>query len=87
MKEQLDTQTDPILEEYYRRKAEFAAKFNSMEELTAHLKEVNAQEKARGRKYIPASPPPPDFEERIEKIYKELGIVRKSENKASDEQL
>ncbi len=87
MKEKPEPSTDPVLEEIYRRKAEFNAQFNSMEELSAYLKEVNAQEKARGRKYIPAPPPPPDFEERIEKIYKELGIVRKSENKASDEQL
>ena len=56
MKEKLDPPTDPILEECYRMKAEFAAQFNSMEELTAYLKEVNAREKARGRKYIPAPP-------------------------------
>ncbi|RKU08682.1 hypothetical protein C6501_16205 [Candidatus Poribacteria bacterium] len=85
MKEKLDNQTDPILEEYFRMKEEFNAQFNSMEELTAYLKEVNTQEKARGRKYRPAPPPPPDFEERIEKMYKELGIVRKSEDKVSDE--
>ncbi|RKU08683.1 hypothetical protein C6501_16210 [Candidatus Poribacteria bacterium] len=84
MKEKPDPPTDPILEEIYRMKEEFAAKFNSMEELTVYLKEVNAQEKARGRKYRPAPPPPPDFEERIEKMYKELGIVRKSEDKVSD---
>ena len=85
MKEELDPQTDPILEEYYRMKEEFNAQFNSMEDLCAHLKEVNKREKARGRKYIPAPPPPPDFEERIEKAYKELGLKRKPENKVSDE--
>ena len=86
MKEQPEPLTDPVLEEIYRMKAEFAAQFNSMEELIAHLKEVNAREKARGRKYIPAQPPPPDFYKNIEKMKKELGIVRKSENKVSDEQ-
>ncbi len=85
MKEKSDPPTDPILEEIYRMKAEFAAKFNSMGELTAHLKEVNKREKARGRKYISAPPLPPDFEKNIEKIYKELGIVKKPEGKVSDE--
>ena len=86
MKEKPEPQTDPVLEEIYRMKEEFNAQFNSLEELNAYLKEVNAQEKARGRKYIPAPPLPPDFEERIERAYKELGIVRKPENKVSDEQ-
>ena len=85
MKEELDPQTDPILEEYYRMKAEFNAQFNSLEELNAYLRKIEKKEKARGRKYIPAPPPPPDFEERIEKAYKELGIERKPENKVSEE--
>ena len=85
MKEKPEPPTDPVLEEIYRMKAEFNAQFNSMEELNAYLKEVNAREKARGRKYIPAPPPPPDFEKNIEKIYKELGIKMKQENKVSDE--
>lgn len=85
MKEKPDPPTDPILEEIYRMKAEFNAQFNSMEELSAHLKEIEKREKARGRKYISAPPPPPDFEKNIEKIYKELGIVKKPEDKVSDE--
>ncbi len=85
MKEKPEPPTDPVLEEIYRMKEEFNAQFNSMEELNAYLKEVNAREKARGRKYIPAPPPPPDFEKNIEKIYKELGIKMKQENKVSDE--
>jgi hypothetical protein len=85
MKEKPEPPTDPILEEIYRMKAEFNAQFNSMEELSAHLKEIEKREKARGRKYIPAPPPPPDFEKNIEKIYKELGIRRKQKNKVSDE--
>ena len=84
MKEQLDPPTDPILEEIYRMKAEFNAQFNSMEELTAYLKKVNAREKARGRKYIAAPPPPPDFYKNIEKMEKELGIVKEPEDKVSD---
>lgn len=85
MKEQLDPQTDPILEEYYRMKEEFNAQFNSMEELSAHLEEINKREKARGRKCRLTPPPPPDFENNIEKMYKELAIKREQENKMSDE--
>ena len=77
MKEKPDPPTDAILEECYRMKADFAAQFNSMEELTAYLKEVNAREKARGRKYIPAPPPPPDFLKKIENL-------RKHSDKVSD---
>lgn len=43
MKKQREPQTDPILEECYRMKAEFAAQFNSIEELYDYLK---AQEKS-----------------------------------------
>ncbi len=85
MKEQPEPPTDPVLEEIYRMKAEFAAQFDSMEELIAHLKEVNAREKALGREYKPAQPPQPNFEERIEIAYKKLGIERKPKNKVSDE--
>ncbi len=85
MKEQLDTQTDPILEEYYRMKEEFNSQFNSMEELSAYLKEIEKREKARGKEYKPAPPPPPDFEKNINKMYKELGITKKQEGKVSDE--
>ncbi len=85
MKEKPDLPTDPILEEYFRIKEEFNAQFNSMEELSAYLKEVNKREKALGRKYKPAPPPPPDFEKNIEKIYKELGIVKEAEDKVSGE--
>ncbi len=85
MKEKPEPPTDPVLEEIYRMKAEFAAKFNSMEELTAHLKEVNKREKALGKKYKPAPPPPPDFEKKIEELYKELGIMKETEDKVSAE--
>ena len=85
MKEELDPPTDSILEECYRIKAELNAQFNSMEKLSAHLKEIEKREKARGRKYIPAPPPPPGFYEKIEKMEKELGIIRKQENRNVDE--
>ena len=85
MKEQLDPQTDPILEECFRMKEEFNAHFNSMEALSAYLKKVNARAKARSRKYRPTPPPPPDFEKNIEKMYKELAIKREQENKMPDE--
>ena len=75
MKEKSDPPMDPILEECYRMKAEFNAQFNSMEELTAYLKKVNAREKARGRKYIPAPPTPPDVLKKIENLRKNLGKI------------
>ncbi len=87
MKEKLDTKTDPILEECYRMKEEFNAQFNSMEELSAYLMEIEKQEKARGKKYRPAPPPPPDFEKNIKKMYKELAIKRKQEGKDPDQSL
>ena len=58
MKEQLEPQTDPILEECYRMKAEFAAQFNSIEELYDYLKAVEKKRRAQGKIYIdPPSPP------------------------------
>ena len=38
MKEKPDTRTDPVLEECYRMKEAFAAKFNSAQELHDYLK-------------------------------------------------
>ncbi len=84
MKEKLDPPTDSILEECYRIKDELNAKFSSMQEFSAYLKKVNAEEKARGRKYIPA-PPPPDFYKNIEKMRKELGLGKEPEEDISDE--
>jgi predicted nucleic acid-binding protein len=62
MKEQPEPQTDPILEECYRMKAEFAAQFNSIEELYDYLKAREKEGKAQGRVYI--DPPPPPAERR-----------------------
>ena len=55
MKEQLEPQTDPILEECYRMKAEFAAQFNSIEELYDYLKAVEKKRRAQGKIYRSAS--------------------------------
>ena len=52
MKEQLEPQTDPILEECYRIKAEFSAQFNSIEELYNYLKAREKEGEAQGRVYI-----------------------------------
>ena len=62
MKEQLEPQTDPILEECYRMKAEFAAQFNSIEELYDYLKAEEKKRRAQGKIYI--DPPPPPAERR-----------------------
>ena len=61
MKEQLEPQTDPILEECYRIKAEFSAQFNSIEELYNYLKAVEKKRRAQGKIYI--DPPPPPVEQ------------------------
>ena len=57
VKEKPDTRTDPVLEECYRMKEAFAAKFNSMEELYDYLKAEQKKFKALGWKYLP--PPQP----------------------------
>ncbi|MXZ00533.1 hypothetical protein F4Y93_07755 [Candidatus Poribacteria bacterium] len=44
--------TDPMLEECYRMKEEFAAKFNSLEELSAHLRQVQEECRRKGMKVV-----------------------------------
>ena len=58
MKEQLEPQTDPILEECYRMKAEFSAQFNSLEELYNYVKAKEKKRRAQGWVYIDPPPPP-----------------------------
>lgn len=58
IKEPIEPQTDPILEECYRMKAEFAAQFNSIEELYDYLKAAEKKRKAQGKRYIDPPPPP-----------------------------
>ena len=57
MKEKPDTRMDPVLEECYRMKEAFAAKFNSMQELYDYLVAETEKNKALGWKYLP--PPQP----------------------------
>lgn len=52
MKEDLENYTDPILEECYRMKEAFAAKFNSIEELSAYLRGRQEERKRQGVKYV-----------------------------------
>ena len=56
MKEEQHPPMDPVLEECYRMKAEFNARFKTMQELVDYLKAENIKNKAEGWKYI--SPPP-----------------------------
>ena len=56
VKEKHDTRMDPVLEECYRMKEEFAAQFKSAQELYDYLKAEQKKFKALGWKYLP--PPP-----------------------------
>ena len=58
MKEVPEDYTDPILEECYRMKEAFAAKFNSIEELSAYLKARQEEGKKQGIKYVSYYKPP-----------------------------
>ena len=58
MKEKFENYTDPILEECYRMKEEFNAKFDSLEELTAHLIEVQEECRRNGIKVVSYYVPP-----------------------------
>lgn len=58
MKEVPEDYTDPILEECYRMKEAFAAKFNSIAELSAYLKVQNKKFKKQGWKYVSYYKPP-----------------------------
>lgn len=53
VKEEHDTHVDPVLEECYRMKAEFAAQFKSAQELYDYLKAKQKKFKALGWKYLP----------------------------------
>ena len=59
MKEkEFENYTDPILEECYRMKEEFNAKFDSLEELTAHLIQVQEECRRNGMKVVSYYVPP-----------------------------
>lgn len=59
MKENLGTQTDPILEECYQMKDEFAAKFKTQKELYNYLQAEAVKRKKEGWKYttLPVATP------------------------------
>ena len=56
MKEKQHPPMDPVLEECYRMKAEFNARFKNMQELVNYLKAENIKNKADGWKYISLPP-------------------------------
>ncbi len=58
MKENFENYTDPILEECYRIKKELSARFKSVEELTAHLIEVQEECRRNGMKVVSYYVPP-----------------------------
>ena len=59
MKEKdFENYTDPILEECYRMKEEFNARFNSVEELSAHLRQVQEECRRKGMKVVSYYVPP-----------------------------
>ena len=51
-----ETYTNPILEEYYRIKAEISAQFKTQEEFFAYLKAGEEEDKRNGLKYVPYDP-------------------------------
>ncbi len=56
--EDFENYTDPILEECYRMKEEFAAQFSSVEELSAYLLKVQEECKRKGMKVVSYYVPP-----------------------------
>ena len=58
--------TYPMLEECYRMTEEFAAQFNSVEELSAHLRKVQEECKRKGMKVVSYYVPPEKHQSRKE---------------------
>ncbi|MCY3743121.1 MAG: type II toxin-antitoxin system VapC family toxin [Candidatus Poribacteria bacterium] len=56
VKEKEHPPMDPILEECYKMKEEFAARFKTMQELVDYLKAENIKNKAEGWKYVSFPP-------------------------------
>ena len=65
MKEIPEDYTDPTLEECYRMKEAFNAKFNSIEELSAYLKARQKERKQQGVKYVSYYKPPEESGEDV----------------------
>ena len=64
---------DPILEECYRIKEEYSAQFKDVQAFFEHLKEIEAEEKRKGKKY---APPPQYLEFRVTAEHLEFVIGR-----------
>lgn len=64
--EDFENYTDPILEECYRMKEEFNAQFNSVEELSAHLRKVQEECRRKGMKVVSYYVPPEKHKSRKE---------------------
>ena len=56
--EDFQNYTDPILEECYRIKEELSARFNSVEELSAYMREVQEECRRKGMKVVSYYVPP-----------------------------
>ena len=67
---------DPILEECYRVKEEYSAQFKDVQAFFEHLKEIEAEEKRKGKKY---APPPQYLEFNITAEHLEFVIGRAKE--------
>ena len=64
---------DPILEECYRIKEEYSAQFKDVQALFEHLKEIEAEEKRKGKTY---APPPQYLEFKVTAEHLEFVIAR-----------
>ena len=64
--EDFENYTDPILEECYRIKEELSARFNSVEELSAYMREVQEECRQKGMKVVSYYVPPEKREEEKE---------------------
>lgn len=64
--EDFENYTDPILEECYRMKEEFNAQFNSVEELSAHLRKIQEECRRKGMKVVSYYVPPEKREQQKE---------------------
>lgn len=57
--------TDPILEECYRAKRELSARFKTIEELSAHLREVQEECRRQGMKVVSYYVPPSERKKEV----------------------
>lgn len=75
--------SDPILEECYHFKEEYSAQFKDVWDLFEHLKEIEAEEKRKGKKY---APPPQYLEFSVTAEHLEFTIGR-AEKEGKDPQI